>query len=411
MRVTTTTFPENTMTDCLPNIRVLDLSRVFAGPWATQILADLGADVVKVEHPVRGDDNRAMGFPQRDADGVATGQMSSFLAMNRGKRSIAIDLATIEGRDQLLALVDRADVLVENFKVGSMMRWGLGYDVLAARNPRLIQCSISGFGQDGPYSQRPSYDAVAQAMSGLMSITGHAGQGPALTGYSVADINAGCYAAIAILAALHHRDIVSSRGQHIDLSLLDAQFAAQSHIAMNYLLSGQTPVQAGAASQINTPWQSFDTAQGHIMLTIGNDRQFRTLCRLLGLDAFAQDPRFCDNQSRYAHRDALIPAISAVFLTQTATHWIDCLGAGGVPIAPINDFTAALDNPQLRHRGMVRAMPDAFGNELPFIANPIRLSETPVRYDRPPPLLDAHAAEVLADWIEHSKTHKPGEKA
>lgn len=387
------------MADCLPNIRVLDLSRVFAGPWATQMLADLGADVVKVERPIQGDDNRAMGFPQRDVSGVATGQMSSFLAMNRGKRSIAIDLGTEEGRRRLLALVDKADVLVENFRVGSMARWGLGYDVLTARNPRLILCSISGFGQDGPDAQRPSYDAVAQAISGLMRVTGHAGQGPALTGYSVADINAGFYAAIAILAALHQRDTVSGTGQHIDLSLLDAQFAAQSHVAMNYLLSGQDPVQAGAASQINTPWQSFNTADGHVMLTIGNDRQFRTLCRLLGLDAFAQDPRFCDNQSRYTHRDALIPAISATFLTQAASHWIDCLGEAGVPIAPINDFAAALDDPQLRHRGMVQTMSDALGNSLPFIANPIRLSDTPVRYELPPPLLDAHADEVLADWI------------
>ena len=391
------------MIPCLPNIRVLDLSRVFAGPWAAQMLGDLGADVLKVEHPATGDDNRAMGFARVDPEGRVTGQTSSFIAMNRNKRSVAIDLADPVGRARLLALADRADVLIENFKVGTMARRGLDYPALAARNPRLIYCSISGFGQDGPYASRPSYDAVAQAMSGLMSITGHAGQGPALTGYSVSDINAGFYAAIAILGALHHRDTVSGRGQHIDLSLLDAQVAAQSHVVTNYLISGRIPVQAGSASQINTPWQSFETATGSVMLTIGNDGQFATLCRILGLHGYAEDPRFASNRLRFEHRDALLPALEQAFRTDSAANWLDRLGRAGVPVAPINDFRQALDDPQVRHRAMIRTMPDADGPDatdtVPIVANPIRYSETPITYRRPPPRLGEHAAAVLAEWL------------
>lgn len=396
---------------CLGGVRVLDCSRVFAGPWAAQMLADLGADVVKVEHPNGGDDNRQMGFPQRDAAGQPTGQMSSFLAMNRGKRSIAIDIASAEGRERLLALAGRADVLIENFKAGTLARYGLDYPALAAANPRLIVCSITGFGQDGPYADRPSYDAIAQAMSGIMSTTGHPGHGPALVGYSVSDINAGFYASIAILAALHHRDTVSGRGQHIDLALLDTQVAAQSHVAMNYLVSGQVPAQAGAASQINTPWQAFDTADGALMVTVGNNRQFRALCAVLATPALADDPRFADNHSRYRHREALIPVLAAALAGRTAAKWLRMLSDAGVPAAPINDMAAALDDPQLRHRGMVRRMADPVADEWAFIANPIRLSATPVRYHRPPPRLDADADAVLVDWLgavpgeEH--THDP----
>ena len=388
------------MTGCLPNIRVLDLSRVFAGPWAAQMLADLGADVVKVEHPAGGDDNRGMGFPHNDADGRPTGLMSSFIAMNRGKRSITIDLATNAGRDRLLALVDRADVLIENFKVGTMARRGLDYAALSTRNRRLVMCSISGFGQDGPYAARSSYDALAQAMSGLMSITGHAGQGPALAGYSVADVNAGFYAAIAILGALHRRDTISGCGQYIDLSLLDAQVAAQSHVVTNFLVSGRLPVQAGSASQINTPWQSFDTADRPVMVTVGNDRQFATLCSLIGMPELAGDARFAGNQRRFVNRAELLPALSAAFLTETADHWLDRLSAAGVPIAPINDLAGALDDPQLQHRTMIRTMVDGAGNALPFVANPIRLSETPVAYHRPPPALGADEVSVAADWLD-----------
>jgi crotonobetainyl-CoA:carnitine CoA-transferase CaiB-like acyl-CoA transferase len=387
---------------CLAGIRVLDCSRVFAGPWAAQMLADLGADVVKVENPVHGDDNRQMGFPQLDPDGQPTGQMSSFLAMNRGKRSIAIDIASPEGRERLIALAARADVMIENFKAGTLARYGLDYAALVKVNPRLVLCSITGFGQDGPYAARPSYDAIAQAMSGVMSTTGHAGQGPSLVGYSVSDINAGFYASIAILAALHHRDMVSGEGQHIDLSLLDAQMAAQSHIAMNYLVSGRVPTQAGSASQINTPWQAFETAEGSLMVTVGNNRQFRQLCLVLGVAGLADDARFIDNQSRFAHREMLLPALSRAFAAKTAADWLRELGAAGVPVAQINDFSQALQDPQLRHREMVRTMADEQGGPWSFIANPIRLSATPIRYDRAPPRLDADADDILADWLgEH----------
>lgn len=397
------------MSACLPHIKVLDCSRVFAGPWAAQMLADLGADVVKVEYPEHGDDNRQMGFPQRDGDGRPTGQMSSFLAMNRGKRSIAIDIASEPGRSLFLELIAKADVLIENFKAGTLARYGLDYPTLAAINPRLVLCSITGFGQDGPYAARPSYDAIAQAMSGIMSVTGPPGSGPALVGYSVADVNAGFYASIAILAALHNRDTISQRGQHIDLALLDAQVAAQSHIAMNYLVSGQAPVPAGSASQVNAPWQAFATADGTLMVAVGNNRQFRALCAVLELDELADDPRFTCNEDRFRHRAALVPPIAAALVGMPTMLWLDRLTEVGVPAAPINDVPTALDDPQLRQREMVRTMRDDLAGQWTFVANPIRFSATPIGYDRPPPRLNAHETEILSDWLGHTNGTSSGD--
>lgn len=387
----------------LPNLRVLDMTRVFAGPWAAQILGDFGADVVKVEQPGSGDDVRRMGFRRRDAAGEEGGQTSSFQAVNRNKRAIAIDIGKPEGQATLRALVARADVFIENFKAGGLAKYGLDYAALSAINPRLVYCSITGFGQDGPYAPLPGYDPVFQAMSGLMSVTGvpdgQPGAGPNLVGYSVSDINAGFYATIAILAALHHRDTVSGRGQHIDLALLDAQLAAHSHIAMNYLVSGRMPVRAGAASQINTPWQAFEAADCPLMVAIGNDRQFAQVCTVLGLPDLPADPRFATNRQRMAHKPDLLPQLQKALLARPAREWMDLLNEVGVASGPINDFGAVMEDPQIRHRRMFRTLDGAAGEALPMVANPVNFSDTPVTYRCPPPALGEHTDEVLRDWL------------
>ncbi|RKK04866.1 CoA transferase [Pseudoroseomonas wenyumeiae] len=387
------------------------MTRIFAGPWAAQILADFGAEVVKVEHPKGGDDVRRMGFPQKDAEGRETGDTSSFLAMNRGKRSVALDIATPEGQADLRALASKADVFIENFKAGGLARYGLDYASLAEVNPRLIYCSITGFGQDGPYAALPGYDPIFQAMSGLLSVTGNPdgapGAGPALVGYSVSDINAGFYATIAILAALHHRDTVSGKGQHIDLALLDAQVAAHSHIAMNYMVSGKMPVRAGTASQINTPWQSFDTADRPLMVAVGNDRQFAQFCTVLGLPEVPADPRFATNRQRMAHKPELLPLLQQALLARTAGEWVELLNAAGISSGPLNDFGAAVQDPQLRHRGMWQEMPHPRAGTMPFVANPVRFSDTPVEYGRAPPQLGEHTREVLEDWLGAGAAAEP----
>jgi crotonobetainyl-CoA:carnitine CoA-transferase CaiB-like acyl-CoA transferase len=393
-------------TGALPRIRVLDMTRVFAGPWAAQMLGDFGADVVKVEQPGGGDDVRRMGFRKRDENGAETGETSSFLAMNRNKRSIALDIATAEGQARLRALVAKADVFIENFKAGGLVKYGLDYAALAQVNPRLVYCSITGFGQDGPYAPLPGYDPIFQAMSGLMSVTGQPdgapGAGPVLAGYSLSDINAGFYAAIAILAALHHRDTVSGKGQHIDLALLDAQIAAQSHIAMNWRISGRMPVRAGAASQINTPWQAFETADRPLMVAIGNDRQFAQFCKVLGLDWMPADPRFAANRQRMAHKAEMLPLLQQALLARKARDWMDALNEVGVASGPINDFGAVAEDPQVRHRGVFASIPREDGGEVPTIANPIRFSDTPASYRRSPPALGADTEDVLRDWLEET---------
>jgi crotonobetainyl-CoA:carnitine CoA-transferase CaiB-like acyl-CoA transferase len=387
------------MSGPLPRIRVLDMTRVFAGPWCAQILGDFGADVVKVEQPGTGDDVRRMGF--RNPDG--SGETSSFQAVNRNKRAIALDIGKPEGQATLRALVATSDVFIENFKTGGLRKYGLDYASLSALNPRLVYCSITGFGQDGPYAPLPGYDPVFQAMSGLMSVTGvpdgQPGAGPNLVGYSVSDINAGFYATIAILAALHHRDTISGTGQHIDLALLDAQIAAHSHIAMNHLVSGRMPVRAGAASQINTPWQAFETADRPLMVAIGNDRQFAQFCTVLGLPDLPADERYTTNRARMANKPTLLPALQAALRTKPARAWMDALNEVGVASGPINDFGAVAEDPQVKHRRMFRDLPGQDGAALPMVANPVNFSDTPVDYRRPPPRLGEHTDDVLRDWL------------
>lgn len=391
------------MAQCLSHVRVLDLSRVFSGPWAGQMLADLGADVIKVERPGRGDDVRQQGYRARDAAGNETPETSSFLAMNRGKRSITVDMSTPEGQELIRELARQCDVLIENFKSGDLARHGLDYASMQAVNPRLVYCSITGFGQTGPYSHRPGYDPIFQSMSGLMSLTGNPpgepGGGPQKVGYAVSDLTAGFYAIIGILAALGHRDQVSGAGQHIDIALFDAQLASISHIAMNYLISGIVPQRMGTASPITCPYQAFECSDGYLMIAVGNDSQFGQFAQLLGMPELADDPRFRLNRLRAQNQKELVPMLAAALKGQSVKHWQQRLDAMNVPCGPINDMSQVFDDPQLRHRQMLMEMPHPVVGAIPQIANPLKLSRTPVAYMRPPPVLGEHTEEILADML------------
>ena len=387
----------------LSGLRVLDLSRVLAGPWAGQMLADLGADVVKVERPGAGDDTRAWGPPYlRDADGRDTSEAAYFLSANRNKRSITIDFTQPEGQQQVRDLVQRADVLIENFKVGGLAAYGLDYQSLQALNPRLIYCSVTGFGQHGPYAKRAGYDFMIQAMGGLMSITGKAdgeeGAGPVKVGVALTDILTGLYASNAILAALAERER-SGQGQYIDLALLDVQIACLGNQALNYLTTGVPPKRLGNAHPNIVPYQDFPTADGAFLLTVGSDGQFRKFCEVAGHPEWATDPRFASNSARVANRAELIPLIRQVTVFRTTAEWIAALEQAGVPCGPINDLDQVFADPQVQARGTRIRMAHPLAGEVDLVANPIRLSRTPVDYRRPPPLLGEHNREVLADWL------------
>ena len=387
----------------LSGLRVLDLSRVLAGPWAGQMLADLGADVVKVERPGAGDDTRAWGPPYlRDADGRDTSEAAYFLSANRNKRSITIDFTQPEGQQRVRELVQRADVLIENFKVGGLAVYGLDYQSLQALNPRLIYCSVTGFGQQGPYAKRAGYDFMIQAMGGLMSITGKAdgedGAGPVKVGVALTDILTGLYASNAILAALAERER-SGQGQYIDLALLDVQIACLGNQALNYLTTGVPPRRLGNAHPNIVPYQDFPTADGDFILTVGNDGQFRKFCEVAGHPEWATDPRFVSNAARVANRAELIPLIRQVTVFRTTAEWIAALEQAGVACGPINDLAQVFADPQVQARGTRIRMAHPLAGEVDLVANPIRLSRTPVDYRRPPPLLGEHNSEVFADWL------------
>ncbi|MFO1218034.1 MAG: CaiB/BaiF CoA-transferase family protein [Burkholderiaceae bacterium] len=386
----------------LAGIRVLDLSRVLAGPWATQLLADLGAEVVKVERPGAGDDTRAWGPPfLPKAGGGDTTDSAYFASTNRGKRSITLDIASAEGQAIARALAKRCDVVVENYKVGDMQRYGLDYATLSKENPRLVYCSVTGFGQDGPYRQRAGYDFMIQAMGGLMSITGERddlpGGGPQKCGVPIADLMTGMYAAIAILGALRERD-ASGLGQHIDMALLDAQVSWLMNHNLNYFVSGTVPKRWGNAHPNLTPYQSFPTRDGNLILAIGNDGQFRKFCAVAGLD-IALEPRFVDNKSRLAHRDALIAIITPAMKTKTTAEWMTALEAQGVPCGPINTIAQVFADPQVKHRKLRMDLPHTAAGTVPQVANPIRYSRTPIAYRHGPPLLGEHTERVLADEL------------
>ena len=392
----------------LAGVRVLDLSRVFSGPWAAQMLADFGADVIKVERPGRGDDVRQQGIRMKDGQGAESSETSSFLAMNRGKRSITVDMSQPAGQELVRELAARSDILIENFKAGDLARYGLDFASLSKVNPRLVYCSISGFGQTGPYSHLPGYDPIFQSMSGLMSVTGHAdeepGGGPMRVGFSVADITAGFYAVSAILAALRHRDMVSGEGQHIDLALLDSQVAAISHVAMMYLVSGKQPPRLGNASPITCPWQSFECSDGEIVVAVGNDSQFAAFCKVLGAPALASDERFLTNPLRARNRLDLVPILAAILRTRAVRQWHEEFDAAGVPSGPINGFAEVFEDPQIAHRQMLMDLPHARIGKVPQVANPVRFSGTPIEYRRAPPLLGEHTAEVLREVLDIDDT-------
>ena len=383
----------------LAGVVVLDLSRILAGPWATQVLADFGAEVIKVEHPRGGDDTRKWGPPfLKDADGRDTSESAYYLSANRGKRSVAIDIATEAGQDLVRRLVAQADVLVENFKVGGLARYGLGYDDLAGSNPRLVYLSISAFGQDGPSAAEPGYDAMIQGLGGLMSLTGvpdgEPGAGPQKVGVAVADLMCGMYAVAAVLAALNERH-TSGLGQYIDLSLLDTQVAWLANQNMNYLVSGVPPRRQGTAHPNIVPYQAFATADGHLMLAVGNDAQFARFCAAAGEPELAADERHATNRSRVANRRELVPRVAARLRERTTADWLTVLRAAQVPCGPINDLAQVFEDPQVRHRGLRLDLPHPLAGSVPGVRNPVRFGRTAVAYDRPPPPLGADTAEVL----------------
>ncbi|MDZ7829816.1 MAG: CaiB/BaiF CoA-transferase family protein [Halofilum sp. (in: g-proteobacteria)] len=393
------------MTDgALSHLRVLDLSRVLAGPTAGQILADLGAEVIKVERPGRGDDTRHWGPPWlNDEAGRATGESAYFLSANRGKKSVAIDIAQAEGQQLVRDLAARSDILLENFKVGGLARYGLDHESLAALNPRLIHCSITGFGETGPYADRPGYDFLIQGMGGLMSITGEPddveGGGPQKVGVALADVMSGLYAVIAVLAALAHRER-SGAGQHIDLALLDVQVASLANQAMNYLVSGKAPERLGNAHPNIVPYQAFECADGHFILAVGNDDQFRRLCAFIDVPEIADDGRFRTNGARVEHRQELIPILQTVFAQKPRAHWLESLEAAGIPCGPINRIDEVFADPQVQARGMQVDAPHPLAGTVPLVGSPLKMSATPTAEAVAPPTLGQHTAEVLAEVLD-----------
>jgi len=386
----------------LSQLRVLDLSRVLAGPWATQLLADLGAEVIKVERPGMGDDTRHWGPPYlRDREGRETGESAYYLATNRGKRSLTLDLASAEGQDIARRLAIQSDVLVENFAVGTLARWRLAWDDLRALNPRLVYCSVTGYGQTGPHADRAGYDFVVQAEAGLMSVTGErdeTGGGPQKVGVAVSDLTAGMYAAVAVLAALSHRDR-TGEGQHIDLALYDAQVAALANVALNQLVSGVVPPRWGNAHANLVPYNLFPTADAPIVLAIGNDAQFGRFCELAGRPELPRDPRFATTDARVRNRETVVAAIGAVLRERPSADWLAALEKAGIPAGAVRDVAQVLAGTQVARRGLRIDLPHPTAGTVPLVGNPIRYSATPVTYDHPPPLLGQHTEAILRERL------------
>ncbi len=390
----------------LTGIKVLDLSRILAGPTCTQLLGDLGADVVKVERPGAGDDTRKWGPPYvRGENGRETTESAYYLSANRNKRSLTVDLSKAGGQALIRELAAKADVLVENYKVGGLARFGLDYAALNKVNARLVYCSISGFGQDGPYAARPGYDFLIQAMGGIMSLTGEPDGSPMKVGVGIADVMCGMYAGISVLAALRHRDL-SGRGQHIDLSLLDTQVAWLINGGLNYLTSEQNPTRYGNGHPNIVPYQVFPTADGFFVLAVGNDEQFRRFCTVAGKPLLAEEPGFASNDARVRCRDQVVAEVAALTRTKSSADWLSDLQAVNVPCGPVNDLAQVFSDPQIRHRNMRISVPHelAAGGRVDLIGNPIKMSETPVSYRRAPPTLGQHTDEVLSDWLAADDT-------
>ena len=390
----------------LSGVRILDLSRVLAGPWCTQTLADLGADVIKVERPLRdgsgGDDTRGWGPPFLKArDGEDTAEAAYYLGTNRNKRSITVDIARPQGQALIRRLAAQCDVFIENFKVGDMARYGLDAAALRALYPRLVYCSITGFGQTGPYADRAGYDYAIQGIGGLMSVTGERddlpGGGPQKVGVAVADLFTGMYASVAILAALRHRD-ATGQGQAVDMALLDTQVAMLANLGANFLATGAAPRRAGNAHQNIVPYQVFETSDGHMILAVGNDGQFAKFCEVAGRPELAADPRFARNADRVRHRAVLVPLLEEIVRARPKQQWLSALEAAKVPCGAINDLAEVFADPHVQARGMTVPMPHPLADTLRVVASPMKLSGTPVQYRRAPPLLGEHTDEVLAEF-------------
>jgi crotonobetainyl-CoA:carnitine CoA-transferase CaiB-like acyl-CoA transferase len=387
------------MSGALSHIRVLDLSRVLAGPWAGQVLADLGADVIKIERPGCGDDTRAWGPPfLKDAQGRDTSEAAYYLSANRNKQSVTVDFTQAEGQRLIRELAAQCDVVLENFKVGGLAAYGLDYEALKAVNPRLIYCSITGFGQDGPYAKRAGYDFMIQGLGGLMSLTGRSegedGAGPMKVGVAVTDILTGLYATVGVLAALNHRE-QSGIGQHVNLALLDVQVACLANQAMNFLTSGVAPRRLGNSHPNIVPYQDFPSADGDFVLTVGNDSQFRKFCEVAGQREWAADSRFISNAARVANREVLVPLIRQVTVFKTTAQWLAALELAGVPCGPINNLAQVFADPHVQARGLRLDLPHSLGGTTPQVASPLRLSATPVEYRNAPPLLGEDTDAVL----------------
>ncbi len=383
----------NSQTACLNGIRILDLSRVLAGPFCTQLLGDLGAEVIKIEQPGKGDDTRQWGPPWFH------GESAYYLSCNRNKKSVTVNLQAEAGRALIRQMAAHCDVLVENFKVGAMEKWGLGYTALRELQPRLIYCAITGYGQTGPLALRPGYDFIIQAQGGIMSITGEAAGEPSKVGVAIADIVTGLYALNAILAALFHRERTGD-GQFIDMALLDAQVSWLANVAMNYLISEEPPKRYGNAHPNVVPYQTFATADGHLALGVGNDTQFQRLCEQLGLPELAHDLRLRTNAGRVQHRDMLVEQLQKIFVQRSTAGWVEHLAAAGIPAGPINNVAQILADPQIAAREMVVEIVHASGAPLKLLGPVPKFSATPARVQSPPPLLGQHTEEVLKELLK-----------
>ena len=394
------------MSGPLSHIKVLDLSRVLAGPWAAQNLADLGAQVIKVERPGKGDDSRAFAPPYlKDTQGKATKESAYYCAANRGKKSITINLSSQQGQELVRELAKDVDVIVENYKVGDLARYGLGYEDIKAINPGIIYCSVTGFGQTGPYKDRPGYDFMAQGMGGLMSITGERedlpGGGPQRVGVPIIDMSTGMYASVAICAAIAHR-AVTGQGQWIDVSLLDSCVALLANQAMNFFATGESPSSLGNAHPNIVPYQTFKTADGAIILACGNDNLFKKFCELAHCTHLAEDPQYSTNGERVKNREELTRLLNLVFLKHTTKEWVKLLDDGGVANGPINKIEEVFLEPQVQARGMQIELPHAVAGKVTLVASPMKFSETPVKHEMPPPALGQHTDEILSDFLHKS---------
>ncbi len=395
------------MVGSLDGVRIFDLSRILAGPTCTQVLGDLGADIIKVEKPGSGDDTRRWGPPYlRDKSGNDTTEAAYFLAANRNKRSLTLDVAKPQGQNIARQIISCCDILVENFKTGNLARYGLSYTDLKKDNPSLVYCSVTGFGQTGPYAFRPGYDFLAQAMGGIMSLTGEIDGSPSKVGIGIADMMCGMYASVSILAALRHRD-ATGQGQHIDMSLLDSQIAWLNYEAENFLVSGKVPTRVGNAHPNIVPYDACPTSDGHVIIAAGNDRQFRAFCAFADASELMDNPDFASNDKRIRNRNTLMPQIKAITAKKTMQYWITGLIEAGVPCSPVNTIDKVFEDPHVKARNMQIEMdhPLEDGLKVPLVASPIKMSKTPPSNRRPPPMLGQHTEEILREFL-HMETEE-----